>query len=358
MSDRNSGFARYLIASAAAVALLAPGIATADTAQPPYFYVGVMGGTNFLQDSDSSFGGVDNNVDFETGFGVAGYAGYKWSFGVRTELEVGYRDNDVDTLSGTGTAGSNGESNAWSVMGNVVYDIPTGTRFTPYVGAGIGYADIDFNSIGTVFTTQALDGGDEDFAYQAIAGVSYDLTREIAVNLDYRYFAALDPEIELTGGTSANVDYNNHTVMVGLRYKFLAPPPPPPPAPTPVAQPAPPPPPPPPPPITRNYIVFFDFDESLITGPAASILQDAARNVNQAGITRIEVTGHTDTSGSIAYNEGLSLRRANAVRDQLVNLGVAASDIAIFARGESQPLIATGDGVREPQNRRVEIVLQ
>ena len=52
------------------------------------------------------------------------------------------------------------------------------------------------------------------------------------------------------------------------------------------------------------------------------------------------------------------MRRASAVRQRLQQLGIAANDIAVFAKGESEPLVATTDGVREPQNRRVEIILE
>jgi flagellar motor protein MotB len=73
--------------------------------------------------------------------------------------------------------------------------------------------------------------------------------------------------------------------------------------------------------------------------------------------TPIDVTGHADRAGGDAYNMALSLRRANMVKDQLVREGIAANQITVVGRGESQPLLPTADGVREPQNRRVEIVL-
>ena len=76
------------------------------------------------------------------------------------------------------------------------------------------------------------------------------------------------------------------------------------------------------------------------------------------GNARITATGHTDTSGPEAYNMALSLRRANAVKDALVREGVPATAITVVGKGESQPLVQTADGVREPQNRRVEIVIQ
>ena len=75
-------------------------------------------------------------------------------------------------------------------------------------------------------------------------------------------------------------------------------------------------------------------------------------------MTRIEVTGHTDTSGSAQYNQGLSVRRANAVAAELVRLGVPRNEISARGVGESQLLVPTPDNTREPQNRRVEIVLR
>jgi outer membrane protein OmpA-like peptidoglycan-associated protein len=86
-------------------------------------------------------------------------------------------------------------------------------------------------------------------------------------------------------------------------------------------------------------------------------IQQAAAQAKAGRSTRIDVTGHADRAGSDAYNMALSLRRANAVKDQLVREGIAASQIAVVGRGESQPLAPTAAGVREPQNRRVEIVL-
>jgi hypothetical protein len=71
----------------------------------------------------------------------------------------------------------------------------------------------------------------------------------------------------------------------------------------------------------------------------------------------VTATGHADRSGPEGYNMALSLRRANAVKNSLVRNGVPAASIAVVGRGESQPLVPTADGVREPQNRRVEIVV-
>jgi len=70
------------------------------------------------------------------------------------------------------------------------------------------------------------------------------------------------------------------------------------------------------------------------------------------------VAGHADRSGTPQYNQGLSMRRAQAVAAELVRLGVKQQAIAISAFGDTRPLVPTAAGVREPQNRRVEIVLK
>ena len=87
-------------------------------------------------------------------------------------------------------------------------------------------------------------------------------------------------------------------------------------------------------------------------------IKQAAGAFKQMGNARITATGHTDTSGPEAYNMALSLRRANAVKDALVREGVPAQAITVIGRGEQGLLVKTADGVREPQNRRVEIVIQ
>ena len=107
-----------------------------------------------------------------------------------------------------------------------------------------------------------------------------------------------------------------------------------------------------------SFIVFFDFDKSDLTSIAQDTIRKAAAAYKTKGGAQIKASGHTDRAGAEPYNMALSLRRANAVRDMLVREGVAASDISVVALGESQPMVPTADGVREAQNRRVEIVLR
>jgi len=151
-------------------------------------------------------------------------------------------------------------------------------------------------------------------------------------------------------------------VMVGLTYSFGAPAPAPRAAATPAPAPAPAPAPqaaaPARPALPQTFIVFFDHDKSDITNEAASILRRAAEVAKSGQNVRIEATGHADRSGSDVYNQRLSERRAVAVKSFLVREGVAGPSIGTSGKGESAPLVPTRDGVREPQNRRVEVLVR
>ncbi len=106
-----------------------------------------------------------------------------------------------------------------------------------------------------------------------------------------------------------------------------------------------------------KFLVFFDWDRSALTPEARKIIASAADEFKRTGSTRIVATGHTDLSGSPQYNLRLSERRAEAVKAELIRLGVPATVITTIGKGEEDPLVPTKDGVREAQNRRVEIVI-
>jgi len=108
--------------------------------------------------------------------------------------------------------------------------------------------------------------------------------------------------------------------------------------------------------VPKSYLVFFDFNKSDLTPQASSIVDEAAKNAEATKVTQLTVTGHTDTVGSDAYNMRLSRRRAESVAAQLEKDGIPSSDIQIVAKGKRDLLVPTADGVKEPQNRRVQIV--
>jgi outer membrane protein OmpA-like peptidoglycan-associated protein len=110
-------------------------------------------------------------------------------------------------------------------------------------------------------------------------------------------------------------------------------------------------------PLAAQYtaLVFFDFDRYMLTREAQSAIKAAAGVYKGGGSARIEVNGYTDLSGPADYDFRLSLRRADAVTSALMALGVDRSDIGVAAHGIADPRIPTPAGVREAQNRRVEI---
>jgi outer membrane protein OmpA-like peptidoglycan-associated protein len=176
---------------------------------------------------------------------------------------------------------------------------------------------------------------------------------------DPRYIWAIDAKaqcgIALGYLKSATKDATSIRKCVLFHARMLIVPPPP-------APPPPPPPPPPPQPSvcsdTTPRIVFFDFDSATPPADAQGTIQFVTSNAATCNWQSVSVVGHADRAGSDAYNLALSKRRADAVADLLAAGGVPRSALAVSAKGESQPRVPTADGVREPQNRRVEITVQ
>ncbi len=324
---------------ASVVALVAP-LAHAENAG---WYMGAEMGAVFAKDADTT-GLLAGDLEYDPGFALLGQVGGYLPYNFRLEAELGWRRNEMDELGGVGI---DGDINVLSLMGNLYYDIPTGTAFTPYVGVGLGGAHM-------MFDTPAADDDDNVWAYQGIAGVDYRINDTLSLKADYRYFATQDFDAHGPGGRVES-EYATHNVMIGFTYRFGAQPK------KEVAEPArvaaPPPPPPPPPPAPTNYMVFFDWDKADLTPEAQAILRKAADSIRQGQITRVTLAGHADRSGSDRYNLRISERRAANVKAYLTELGVAPAAMTTSAKGESSPLVETPDGVREPQNRRVEIVL-
>ncbi len=110
-------------------------------------------------------------------------------------------------------------------------------------------------------------------------------------------------------------------------------------------------------PVGRAFAVFFPFDSAQLDTAAAEALDRVARLARQGASVRIVLGGHADRAGPAPYNMALSLARAETVLKALAERGIESKRIATAAHGESRPLVATPDGVREPRNRRVEITV-
>lgn len=105
------------------------------------------------------------------------------------------------------------------------------------------------------------------------------------------------------------------------------------------------------------FVVLFGFDQAALDADAMAVISAAAAEYRRTGAARISVRGHTDTSGSSAYNQELSQRREQAVADELLRQGVPSDAITSEALGENDLAVPTPDGVKEAANRRVEITV-
>jgi opacity protein-like surface antigen len=356
-------------------ATVLPCLAMAQPVVGPYVSLGA--GVNLQQDEIITqdleipiYG--DHHYGFDAGAVGQVSIGYGFGYGFRAEIEADYFHNDVSSHGPSNVPQTvSGTEQKYGGMANILYDFDFGLPVFPYVGVGLGGQAVEhdhFFSRGITapdFPIGANTQSKGQYAYQGIAGIAFPLPvlPGLSATLEYRFLGMFDPV-----GPYDSVAYNrvypeglpiqrkftndlNHSIMVGLRYALWqpAPPPPPPPAPAPVAAPAPEP--------ARTYLVFFDWDRADLTSRAREIIATAAQASTHVQTTRIEVNGYTDLSGTAAYNQRLSVRRAQSVEAELVRDGVAENEISIHGYGESNPLVPTAKGVREPQNRRVEIIL-
>ncbi|WP_458096820.1 OmpA family protein [Roseomonas sp. WA12] len=349
-------------------------------------YIAGGAGYNYLQGTEDDLGGsagasaraaglpTRSEVNWDNGFVGAASIGWGFGNGLRTEIEGFYRQNDFHSALAAGRFSRINEGKLWQAgaMVNVLFDMDlrrfgwAEPIFTPYIGGGVGWSHVNQDNVRADFRPSRsqiarVDDSDDVFAFQGIAGAAFPLgVPGLSLTAEYRFFGTTEPRFNgtqtqtLTGRvtrTSASMENFNHSAMLGLRYAFNQPRPAPvaafAPAPA-AAAPAP----------ARTYLVFFDFDRADLTDRARQIIAEAAQAVNSTGTTRIEVAGHADRSGTPQYNQRLSQRRAEAVAAELTRQGVGRGQISVQAFGESRPLVATADGVREPQNRRVEIVLR
>jgi OOP family OmpA-OmpF porin len=366
----------------------------AASAQPVTgLYVGMGAGVNITQQEDvknlsSSFlsplgAGIAAVGHLKGSVGFAGVVSLGWGFGngLRAEIEGNYRDNRSNGVTGSAFSGISGGSNEQKFGGmvNALYDFNgVSPWIVPYIGAGVGWLGIaekySFYNGGTAtgggntFAPGAINVSGQDttgtFAYQAILGAAFPVQAipGLAITAEYRFLGTTNNRsyggvatATTTTGVTASVPGRvllgpsfNHSFLVGMRYNFGVAPPPVAAAAAVVPAQAP----------ARSYLVFFDWDKATLTDRARQIIADAAANSTKVQYTRIEVNGYTDTSGTPQYNQGLSVRRATAVQAELVKDGVPRNAITIQGFGETHLLVPTGPGVREPQNRRVEIIIR
>ena len=307
------------------------------------WYFGLDAGVSFVNEMEME--GTPNKYTFDPGWLALAVVGYQFNDpSLRLEVEAGFRDNNINELNAA--AVTMGEVREISGFANLLW-APTSNQsnWGFVIGAGLGVDNVRFKD------HTGVDSRDVVPAAQGIFGLNYRVSDHWDYALTYRVLFADVGDYDTTVGpiiARGESDIVKHAVTLGFRYGYDDPAPP-------AAAPAPPPP--PAPAIVKQFIVFFGFNKANLTGEAQAVVAEAAAAAKAQGSARIVVVGHTDTVGSNAYNEALSSRRAAAVKDELSRLGVSPDTISASGRGEAELLIQSGDGVKEPQNRRATIDL-
>jgi len=312
------------------------------------------------------------NASGVIGGGQAGFnwlVAPQWLVGLEADIagtSAGNSTNNVYSLSGPLSGSATVHSSAsqdflGTVRGRVGFvATPTlllfGTGGFAY-GQQSGSASITFSRAGDTYSKSFSN---LRTGYAAGGGAEWLFAPQWSLKAEYLYVdlgAGGNQTVNITNAAATGVNPNagfhsslsshENVFRVGVNYHFWVPPPPPP---APVAAPA------PPPPAPKVFIVFFDWDKDVITPEGHQIIQQAADAYKSGAPVQLQVTGYTDRSGSPAYNQRLSERRANNVAKAMMALGVPQNQMVVSGRGENDNRVPTANGVREPQNRRVEIV--
>lgn len=347
------------------LALAAAGLAMGSTsvaadADQPWHVTGQIGGVKL----DNSRNTRDDDVWWGVGFGR--FLGNNFSLDVEyDEFSGTYRDYNA-VISGA-TYDQWGLSNI-GLMGR--YHFGDG-NLRPYLAAGVGY-----------LSHRNINDEGEGLSTSLGLGLQGKLARHWSARAQILWRGDTD------GSSLPNHSgFSDWIYSVGLSFDFggAEPPPPPPPRP---AEPPPPPPPPPNPDLDGDGVpnerdkcpntrpgavvdldgceveavielegVHFDFDKATIRPEGKVVLNEAAALLSTHERVVVEVAGHTDSVGTDAYNQGLSERRANAVKDYLTAQGVTASRLTARGYGESRPVASNDTDEGRAENRRVELVV-
>lgn len=224
--------ARRLLAGVAltAAALLAPQANAADMIDPATgypIYVSIFGGASFLDNVKGNYVSSSGSVAYgaslntKTGYLIGGAIGVNWNDFIRTEVELSHSSWKAKSLTTSGGSSSNasGHVNATYLLGNVWLDLHNSTPLTPYIGGGLGMAWASEK----ISTASLLSSSDKDsgFAFQLGAGVKYDLTDAVSIDLGYRYKDVSNLDFSTTlGGVLKGADLHSHNIQLGLTFQF------------------------------------------------------------------------------------------------------------------------------------------
>ncbi|XAW88890.1 OmpA family protein [Vibrio sp. CDRSL-10 TSBA] len=306
-------------------AMVSASMLVASTATMADLYVGAKVGKTWLDDACHNTESCD--LDGTTAGALLGYNFTDW-----LALEGGY--DYLGKFNGAGI------------------DRDTAEAFTIAPKLSVGLTDA-LDLYGKVGGARVFYGNSSDYSYLGAAGLEYAATSNLGVRLEYQYLSDINNDV---------VRAKAHTTTLGLVYRFggseepapvMAPV-----KPAPVAQPA------PEPEIVTKTFEFQRLDSKTFANDSAELSAEKKAQLNDLVIfmkehpqAKVEVTGHTDSSGPEAYNQTLSEKRALAVAAVLEEKGIVASRIKATGQGENSPVASNKTAEGREQNRRVEIVI-
>ncbi len=230
---------KHLLLTLAATALTL-GIQSASAAdlppvvESPSWYVSLFGGVSFMDELETSYSiyatpGYSADVETDLGFLVGGAIGTHLSDDFRVELEVAYSQHDVDKVNfcyaGCTTSGGVGDFGILTFMGNLWWDMPLGSNFSPYIGGGAGLAIVDANGVGYAPPgIPAFDGSEVAFAFQLGAGLRWMAWEGGSFDIGYRFRGIDGPTFDNIGAPGLS-DFDadfffSHNIIAGITFGF------------------------------------------------------------------------------------------------------------------------------------------
>lgn len=189
-------------------------------------YVEFEAGSTLIPDQDVRGAVDDGKIDLESGFTVGGSAGLRFSPFFRVEGSLGYRRAEVDNLEFDEPflSDSRGDVGVFSTLANAYLDLPIpNSPATPFLGVGLGFAVVDIDTYDR-FDAVNINDTSVQFAWNVTSGVAWAITQNLDIVTRYRYFATEDASEDASGSAtlpgSADIDFESHEAVLGLRFTF------------------------------------------------------------------------------------------------------------------------------------------
>lgn len=184
-------------------------------AGPIRSYVGASAGIVLpINSSASDLNGTSGDISYTPGFSLSGLVGHEFGMGLRIEGEINYKNTDVDKLKLAGmTRDLNSDFRSIGMMANAYYDFLVSRNFNPYVGVGLGFANVNMSSADVNGSRIWNSDNATAFAYQVGFGGSIMINRSAAFDLGYRYYGTSDYKID-----QSTMNFNSHNILLGLKY--------------------------------------------------------------------------------------------------------------------------------------------